>query len=78
LRADRGPDFYKLPVLMGELGMADEQQYYVLEELQNFLQRELVNGLKAVGGLPQDVRSIAARALKGALDYVINDIQPAG
>lgn len=78
MRADRGPDFYKLPGLFTELGMAEEQQFRVLEDLQDFLQRELVNGLKAVGGLPQDVRSIAARALKGALDYVINDIQPAG
>jgi hypothetical protein len=78
LRADRGPDFYKLPVLFGELGVEEEVQKKVIEDLFDFLQRELVNGVKAVEGVPNDVRTLMTRALKGALDYVMNDIRPDG
>jgi len=48
LRAERGPDFYRLPPLFGELGIPEAAQVGIIEELQNFLQRELVNGVKAV------------------------------
>jgi len=72
LRADRGPDFYKLPVLMEDLGIGQDQQVYILEELQNYLQRELVDSIKRIEGVPNDVKTIMVRALKGALDYIIH------
>jgi hypothetical protein len=31
-----------------------------------------------MGGVPQDVKTVMIRALKGALDYVLNDIRPDG
>jgi hypothetical protein len=46
LRADRGPDFYILPGLMTELGVPTEQQILIIEELNNFLQREMVDGVR--------------------------------
>lgn len=38
----------------------------------------LVMATHNIPELPQDVKTIMIRALKGALDYVINDIQPDG
>jgi hypothetical protein len=78
LRAERGPDFYKLPVLFGELGMSEDAQWTVLHELQDFLSYQLINAVKFVEGVPQDIKTVMVRALKGALDFVINDIAPAG
>lgn len=78
LRAERGPDFYKLPVLFGELGMPEEAQWTVLHQLQDFLSKQLINAVKYVDGVPQDIKTVMVRALKGALDFVINDIAPSG
>lgn len=76
LRAERGPDFYKLPGLMTELQIPEEAQVVVIEELNNFLQRQMVEGVRRIEGVPQDVKTIMIRAMKGALDFVLNDIRP--
>lgn len=76
MRAERGPDFYKLPGLMTELQIPEEAQVVVIEELNNFLQRQMVEGVRRIEGVPQDVKTIMIRAMKGALDFVLNDIRP--
>jgi hypothetical protein len=78
LRAERGPDFYKIPEIMTAIGMSEEQQIVVIEELNNFLQREMVNGVRRIEGVPQDIKTLMVRAMKGALDFVLNDIRPDG
>jgi hypothetical protein len=61
---------------MTELEIPEEAQVVVIEELNNFLQREMVGGVRAIQGVPQDVKTIMFRAMKGALDFVLNDIRP--
>lgn len=78
LSAERGPDFYQLPVLFGELGMSEDQQWEAIHALQGYLEFSLVNAVKEVPGIPQDVKTLMTRALKGALDFVIHDIAPEG
>jgi hypothetical protein len=78
LRAERGPDFYKLPILFGDYGLDEEQQMTVLHALQGFLESRLVDAISRVDGIPRDVKTLMTRALKGALDFVIHDIAPAG
>jgi hypothetical protein len=63
---------------MTELGMENELQGKVLQDLQDFLQRSLVSAVKGMQEVPQDVKTVMTRALKGALDFVINDIHPDG
>jgi hypothetical protein len=50
----------------------------VINDLQDFLTRELTKAVRLVEGVPNDVRQVMGQALKGALDFVINDIHPEG
>lgn len=61
---------------MTELQIPEEAQVVVIEELNNFLQRQMVEGVRRIEGVPQDVKTIMIRAMKGALDFVLNDIRP--
>lgn len=58
--------------------MTVEQQDRVINDLQDFLTRELTRATREIEGVPGDVRDTMNRALKGALDYVMNDIHPEG
>jgi hypothetical protein len=63
---------------MTEIGMDTATQGLVLNDLQDFLQQSLVSAVKGMQEVPGDVKTVMTRALKGALDYVINDIHPEG
>jgi len=38
----------------------------------------MVNAVKQMKEVPQDIKTVMTRALKGALDFVLNDIHPEG
>lgn len=52
LSAERGPDFYALPPLMESVGMSQEQQIVAIEALNNFLQQQMVEGVRRIEGVP--------------------------
>jgi hypothetical protein len=56
LRADRGPDFYRLGPLMKDLGMNAAEQGQALGDLQDFLTSELISAVRQVEGVPREVR----------------------
>jgi hypothetical protein len=58
--------------------MPVEIQDQTLNDLQNFLTEQLGRAVSRIEGVPQDVKETMKQALKGSLDYVINDIHPEG
>jgi hypothetical protein len=58
--------------------MPVEIQDQTLNDLQDFLTEQLGRAVSRIEGVPQEVKETMKQALKGSLDYVINDIHPEG
>jgi hypothetical protein len=43
-----------------------------------YLEGQIVKGVKNIESIPIDIKTVMIRALQGALDFVIHDISPEG